>query len=93
MGSNPSWRTKIKLTDKKFRVNFYNGAMKVIMARRVPLSKMDRSFDLKFWEKVGVEGKWEAAWDMTIEVQRIRGENGDQPRLQRSVQNIKRVRY
>jgi len=62
------------------------------MTRRVLLSEMDRSFDLEFWDKVGVEGRWEAAWEMTAEVQRIRGKSGNQSRLQRYVQNIQRIR-
>jgi len=65
---------------------------RVVMARRIFLSEMDRSFDLEFWDKVGVEGRWSAAWEMTAEVQKIRGKDGDQPRLQRSVQSIQRAR-
>jgi len=65
---------------------------RVVMTRRVLLLEMDRSFDLEFWDKVGVEGRWEAAWEMTAEVQRIRGKSGNQSRLQRSVQNIQRIR-
>ena len=45
----------------------------------------DGSFDLEFWERVGPEGRFAAAWEMTAEVDAIRGEHGDQPRLQRSV--------
>jgi hypothetical protein len=32
------------------------------MARLVKASEMDRSFDLLFWEKVGAEGRFSAAW-------------------------------
>lgn len=63
---------------------------KVIMARKVSRDQMDRSFDLEFWDKVGVQGRFEALWQMVQEVHIIRGENVGESRLQRSVQNIKR---
>ncbi len=62
----------------------------VKMARLVERDKADRSFDLDFWQKVGAKGRFEAAWQMVIEVQAFRGKNVDQSRLQRSVQSIKR---
>jgi hypothetical protein len=48
-------------------------------------SEDDGSFALEFRERVGPEGRFAAAWEMTAEVDAIRGERGDQPRLQRSV--------
>jgi len=49
--------------------------------------KMDR----EFWRNVGAEGRFSAAWEMVGEVDAIRGQDGSQPRLQRSVQNIQRL--
>ena len=65
-------------------------AKKVIMSKLVSLNKMDRSFDLEFWDKVGVQGRFEAMWQMVLEAEAIKGKNVKQFRLQRSVQNIKR---
>jgi len=65
-------------------------AKKVIMSKLVSLNKMDRSFDLEFWDKVGVQGRFQALWQMVLEAEAIKGKNADQSRLQRSVQNIKR---
>jgi hypothetical protein len=48
----------------------------------------DGSFDIAFWQKVGPEGIFAAAWEMVSEVRRIRGEDGDEPRLQRSVVRV-----
>lgn len=45
----------------------------------------DGSFDLEFWRKVGAEGLFAAAWEMVQEVAAFRGQDGSQPRLQRSV--------
>ena len=63
---------------------------KIIKSRLVPLCQMDRSFDLEFWDKVGVQGRFEATWQMALEAYAIRGENVRESRLQRSVQNIRR---
>lgn len=40
---------------------------KVIMARKVKKSELDRSFDLEFWEKLGAEKRFAAAWQMAQE--------------------------
>lgn len=50
----------------------------------------DGSFDLEFWERVGAEGRFAAAWEMVIEAEAMRGEHADQPRLQRSVLRVQR---
>ncbi len=50
----------------------------------------DGTFDLDFWQRVGAEGIFAAAWDMVNEVSSIRGGSGEQPRLQRSVLRVVR---
>jgi hypothetical protein len=50
--------------------------------------KDDGSFDLDFWQKVGAEGRFAAAWEMVQEVLAFRGQDGGQPRLQRSVTRV-----
>jgi hypothetical protein len=45
----------------------------------------DGSFDRAFWREVGVDGILDAAWDMVNEARAMRGLDGDEPRLQRSV--------
>jgi len=62
------------------------------MARLVRLRDADRSFDLEFWRRVGAEGRFAAAWQMVKEVAVIRGGDGHQPRLQRSVAKFVRRR-
>ena len=61
------------------------------MARLISAKEMDRSFDLAFWEKVGAEGRFSAAWEMVLEVNAIRGKERNESRLRRSVQNIQRT--
>ena len=50
----------------------------------------DGTFDLKFWQAIGAEGIFAAAWEMVSEQRSFRGEDGDEPRLQRSVLRIVR---
>lgn len=51
----------------------------------------DGSFDIEFWRRVGVEGRFAAAWKMVCEAAAIRGEQSNrEPRLQRSVLRIER---
>jgi hypothetical protein len=50
----------------------------------------DGSFDVAFWQRVGAEGIFAAAWEMVGEQRAIRGEDGDEPRLQRSVVRVVR---
>ena len=50
----------------------------------------DRSFDIEFWQKVGDAGRFAAAWQMIREVQLIRGQSGELPRMQKSVTRILR---
>ncbi len=52
--------------------------------------KDDGSFDVAFWQQVGPEGIFAAAWEMVREVRAMRGEDGDEPRLQRSVLRVVR---
>lgn len=59
------------------------------MARLSRLEE-DREFDLEFWAKVGAEGRFEAAWEMISEIDKMKGKkNAGQPRLQRSVASLK----
>jgi len=64
---------------------------RVIMARVVRRKQHnDRSFDIEFWQKVGDAGRFAAAWQMIREVQLIRGQSGELPRMQKSVTRILR---
>lgn len=50
----------------------------------------DGSFDREFWQGLGHEAIFAAAWEMVAEVDLIRGGDGRQPRLQRSVHRLQR---
>lgn len=55
-----------------------------------PGERDDGSFDLEFWRRVGHEGRFAAMWEMVSEVAALRGSDGSQPRLQRSVLRVVR---
>ncbi len=63
---------------------------RVVMAQLIRREDADRSFDLAFWQAVSAEVRMAVAWEMVQDARRIRGERGEQPRLQRSVAVLKR---
>mgnify|MGYP001136374767 CR=1 FL=1 len=48
-------------------------------------------FDRWFWRKAGAEARIAATWSLVRDYLKMRGKGGNQPRLRRSVQNVKRV--
>lgn len=63
------------------------------IAKLIKHSQMDRSFDLEFWKKLGAEARFNAAWQMVLEVNTIKKKKDVyESRLQRSVQTIIRQR-
>lgn len=56
--------------------------------RLVDQGPAEDAFDREFWERLGPERRLEALWDMVLEARTFRGEDGDEPRLQRSVLRI-----
>lgn len=50
----------------------------------------DRTFDIEFWQELGDEAIFRAAWEMVVMVEELK--HGRQPRLQRTVTRIQRGR-
>lgn len=61
------------------------------MARMVKIKDSKDDWDIKFWQKCGVQSRFAAAWEMIGEFHKIRGKNGIKPRLQRTIEHIKRI--
>ena len=53
--------------------------------------KKAEEFDDRFWRKAGVQARWEATWMMVMQLDKMRGGRGVEPRLRRSIQHIKRA--
>ena len=66
---------------------------KKIWERIVPISKADRSFDIKFWQAQGARIRFRVAFDMLKDFYRMRGKkiNAYTFRLQRSVEALKQA--
>jgi hypothetical protein len=65
-------------------------ARRVIMARVLRGVPDDGLFDLDFWAAIGDQGRFAAAWQMVVEADLMRGGDGREPRLQRSVCSLQR---
>ena len=63
-----------------------------MVTRLINIKDNDRSFDLEFWQQAGEEARFAAAWQMVLDMHAIRGDEDGQSRLQRSVENIERLR-
>ena len=61
------------------------------MERKVQLDHMDRSFDVEYWQRLGPEAIFEAAWDMVVQAWKVKGRDPNELRLQRSVEAIQRL--
>ena len=63
---------------------------KIKMARLISWKENDRSFDIEFWQKAGTRARFEAAWDMVVQYELMKGKTVTQLRLNRSVAHLKR---
>ena len=62
-----------------------------IAARLVRQGHDEEAFDAEFWAAMTGEQRVELLWEMVLEARAIRGEVGDEPRLQRTVVSLRRI--
>ncbi|MCM8763071.1 MAG: hypothetical protein NC829_01700 [Candidatus Omnitrophica bacterium] len=67
--------------------------MKKIWERIVPISKADRSWDIKFWQSQSASVRFKVSFDMLKDFYRLRKKkiNARTFRLQRTVENLKQA--
>lgn len=58
--------------------------------RLVRRGEDEREFEREFWSRLTPEQRVECLWDMVLETRELKGLDGDEPRLQRSVLRIER---
>jgi hypothetical protein len=63
---------------------------RVIMTRKVRLDELDRSFDYEFWQRVGAEGRFAAAWQLVRDLTALGKLDDGQLRLRRSAVRLER---
>jgi len=61
-----------------------------VMERYGRLSEMDRSFDVAYWQRLGANAIFEAAWQMVIDAHAHRPGGADELRLRRTVETFQR---
>jgi len=59
-----------------------------VMERYGRLSEMDRSFDIEYWQRLGPQAIFEAAWQMAVDAHSRNGGTSDELRLRRTVEHF-----
>jgi hypothetical protein len=54
------------------------------------LPELDRSFDLKFWQDQPAQARFDAAWELIVHANKVKGGDVRKLRLQRSVEVFQR---
>jgi hypothetical protein len=65
--------------------------MKEIVENYQKIEDDKRLFDIRFWQAQGPQAIFEAAADMIYDYYLLRGKNADKFRLQRTVENFRKV--
>jgi hypothetical protein len=62
-----------------------------VMERKGRIEDLDRSFDVEYWQKLGPDAIFSAAWEMVVQAWEWKGRSADEPRLQRTVEHVQRL--
>lgn len=57
-----------------------------------PISKMDRSFDIAYWQRLGPAAILTEAWRMVVEAHAQKGRDPSELRLRRTVEAFGKIR-
>ena len=63
---------------------------RTVEVRFVRQGEEERTFDRNFWQRLGPQARLAALWDMVLEAETLKGRDGGQLRLQRSVLRLQR---
>ena len=50
----------------------------------------DRLADYEYWDKLGDEARYQAAWELVVQAHELQGRDPNELRFQRSVENLVR---
>ncbi len=62
-----------------------------VMERKGRIEDLDRSFDIEYWQRLGPEAIFSAAWHMVVQAWEWKGRSADELRLQRTIERIERI--
>lgn len=54
------------------------------------LDQLDCSFDIQYWQAQSPTARFQAAWELVVHAARVKGLDGGQLRLERTVENYQR---
>jgi hypothetical protein len=63
-----------------------------VMERYGRIPEMDRSFDIEYWQRLGPEAIFEAAWQMAVDAHRRSAGEIDELRLRRTLEHFQQKR-
>lgn len=61
------------------------------MERKGRIEEMDRSFDIEFWQRLGDQAIFDAAWEMVVFANKFKGRDASELRFQRTIRKVKRT--
>ena len=64
---------------------------RVVMARLTRLAEADRSFDIEFWQRLGDDAIFAAAWEMVVFAHKFKGRNASELTFQRTLKKTQRA--
>lgn len=83
-------RVKIKVVQGKVTSSKFKDGRTIVTRRSTVEEQGDRDFDIKFWQELSSEQRAAAVWDMVVWDWEMKGNDPNELRLQRSVENIRR---
>jgi hypothetical protein len=68
-----------------------DSAPRLVMAQLTRLEEVDRSFDIEFWQRLGDEAIYAAAWEMVVFAHEFKGRDASELTFQRTLKKIQRT--
>jgi len=62
-----------------------------VMERKGRIEELDRSFDIAYWQRLGSQAIFSAAWEMVLQAWQWKGRSADELRLQRTIERVERL--
>jgi hypothetical protein len=63
----------------------------LVMERLTRLEDADRSFDIEFWQRLGDDAIFAAAWEMVVFAHKFKGRNVSELAFQRTLRKTQRT--
>jgi hypothetical protein len=64
---------------------------RLVMARLTRLDEADRSFDIEFWQRLGDDAIFAAAWEMVVFANKFKGRDASELTFQRTLKKTQRT--